>query len=118
MQRRCSAECGHILPPCMADPAWERTRDCVPVPHDLVHADQPVKAVMVQSTGHGASLQAFDSRRWPHEAPPLSGGVEMSRSRMWEPLPHVFVQAPHELHAERTQSTGHACVLQSPFSTR
>ena len=31
----------------------ERERDCVPVPHDLVHVVQALKARTVQWIGHG-----------------------------------------------------------------
>jgi hypothetical protein len=35
----------------------ERLRDCAPVPHDLVQADQAEKAEVAQWTGHTPWLQ-------------------------------------------------------------
>ena len=43
LQARVSAECGHAVPPHAGATFW-RVRFCEPVPHDLVHADQPAEA--------------------------------------------------------------------------
>ena len=51
LQLRVSAECGHTTPPqrgCVV----ARDRDCIPVPHDLVHVVHAPNAVCVQSCGH------------------------------------------------------------------
>jgi hypothetical protein len=44
--------------------------------------------------------------------PPLEAGATTERPRCLVDAPHEFEHAPHALHADATQSTGHACVLQ------
>ena len=53
-----------------------RERDCAPVPHDLVHVDQALKARVTQSTGQFAWLQLRVSVARAHVA-----GVVLDRAR-------------------------------------
>jgi phosphohistidine phosphatase SixA len=48
----------------------ERERDCEPVPHDLVHVVQALKARTVQWIGHGPWLQTCVSSVCGHSLPP------------------------------------------------
>ena len=89
----------------------ERLRCCEPVPHDLLHTVQALKAEVAQWTGHGPSVHACVSAVCAHALPPLSGAV-LVRVRDWKPAPH---DVEHEDQTAgnwpSTQSIGHACAL-------
>jgi hypothetical protein len=51
----------------------ERERDCEPVPHDLVHVVQALKALATQWIGHGPWLHGLVSAPCGHFLPPFSG---------------------------------------------
>jgi len=75
-----------------------RLRDCAPVPHDLVHVDQPAltivslpgalcpdgswKLLTTQCTGHGPWLHVCVSAVCGHALPPKRGCVTL-RLRDW-----------------------------------
>jgi len=93
----------------------ERERDCVPVPHDLVHGVQALKARTVQWIGHGPWLQACVSALCGQAAPPLRGCTTM-RERRCEPRPHDFVHVLQAPKLPTLQSTAQVCLLQSRVS--
>jgi hypothetical protein len=91
-----------------------RERDCVPLPHDTVHAvqvDHCDTAHMHAPRSHGnVSLSA------PHAVPPLAGGVTTLRVRRKSPGPHV---CEHELQVDQlliSQLTGHNAGEHDSFS--
>ena len=88
----------------------ERERDCVPWPHDLLHAVQRLKALTVQWIGHAPWSQARVSALCGQAAPPLVGCVSV-RERRCEPAPHDVVHVVQALKAPTPQSFGQACVL-------
>ena len=88
-----------------------RLRDCVPVPHDLVHVDQASKAEVAQWTGHGPSLHGCVSAACGHVAPPCSGCTKV-RVRDCEPAAHEVLQADQVAQEPTPQPTGHAWLLQ------
>jgi hypothetical protein len=53
----------------------ERERDCEPVPHDLVHLVQALKARTVQWIGHGPWLHGRVSVTCGQATPPKRGSV-------------------------------------------
>ena len=65
---------------------------------------------MVQSTGHGPSLQERDSEVAPHAKPPSALYVCTVRARVCVPAPQLALPAwlhePQPAHAFITQSTG------------
>jgi hypothetical protein len=94
-----------------------RLRDWVPVPHDLVHVVQALKAEVAQWIGHGPSVQARVSAVCGQAAPPLTGATWV-RERVWTPAAHVVLQAVQARKAPGTQLTGQAAVLQARVSAR
>jgi hypothetical protein len=83
----------------------ERERDCVPVPHDLVHGVQALKARTVQWIGHGPWLQACVSDFSLQARPPLIGCV-VGLTRFLKP-------APHDVEHGRVLQSGNSPYLQS-----
>ena len=55
LQARVSAECGHAAPPKVGS-VLARARFCEPVPHDVVHADQPPHWLSKQLVAQAAVL--------------------------------------------------------------
>ena len=93
-----------------------RLRDCEPAPHDLVHVDQLENALVAQCTAHSSVLHACVSAECGHAVPPLLGSV-CARLRVCEPPPHDLVHVDHAPKLSVTQSTAHACLLQSAASS-
>jgi len=88
----------------------ERERDCVPVPHDLVHGVQALKARTVQWIGHGPWLHGRVSAVCGQRAPPLSG-CTFVRERRWKPLPHDLEHVDQAPKLPILQSVGQTCML-------
>lgn len=77
-----SAECGQTLPPNRGC-TKVRLRACEPPPHDLVHVDQAVQALMTQSFGHITFMAHVRySVRYGHALPPNCGCAVWMRSRV------------------------------------
>jgi hypothetical protein len=93
----------------------ERERDCEPVPHDLVHVVQALKARTVQWIGHGPWLQACVWAVCGQAAPPKRG-CTFVRERRCEPAPHDLVHVLHLPKLLTMQSIGQAWALQRRVS--
>jgi hypothetical protein len=95
----------------------ERERDCVPVPHDLVHVVQALKARTVQWIGHGPCVHERVSAVCGQDLPPFRG-ARTTRERRCRPLPHDFVHVPQLAQLPMRQSVGQACALQRRVSVK
>ena len=93
----------------------ERLRDCVPVPHDLVHEVHAPHCVCAQSTGQFAwkfESSGVQLRFWPrsadsHALPPCLAWVTL-RKRIAVASPQVAEHAEYDPHCDAGwQSTGH-----------
>jgi hypothetical protein len=93
----------------------ERERDCEPVPHDLVHVVQALKARTVQWIGHGPCVHTTFWVAGGHVLPPWRGCWRL-RVRDFSPLPHDLLHWPKAPHWPTTQSVGHVCGLQARAS--
>ena len=88
-------------------------RDWFPVPHDLEQAPHLLKALTVQWTGQGPSLQGMAEDKLGHDSPPWAAGRVTVRERVClPPAPQEREQSPQGVQALTVQSTGHALVLQ------
>ena len=92
-----------------------RDRDCEPVPHDLVHVVQALKADVSQWIGHGPSVHACVSLVCGHAAPPFTGAT-LVRERDCTPAAHVVEHTVQLLKPPTWQSTAHACALHERVS--
>ena len=83
LQSIVSDRAGHPTPPWTAGVITVRVRDCVPVPHVLLHVDPCTLTQLdtTQSPGHGCSLQAVVSPSGPQGTPPLDAAVTTVRVR-------------------------------------
>ena len=61
---RVSCKYGHAYPPATTAVVTLRDRDCAPLPHDLVHVVQALKADTTQCDAHECVLQARCSSRY------------------------------------------------------
>jgi len=66
---------------------------------------------------HAATLHCTGSMASPQASPPCSASVITKRLRCMIPPPQSFEHAEYSLQSPMTQSIGHGCMLQDPFST-
>jgi hypothetical protein len=99
---------GQDAPPFKGATKMLRLCDCVPLPHDALHDDQPDQALTTQSTGQPCTLQACSLN-----------GAGLGQS-LYLPLEHfterICVPPPHEteqLEKEPVNQLGQGDTLQS-----
>ena len=85
----------------------------MPAAQVFEHADQELHLPTTQSTGQACLLHAREDLRSGHALPPYATFVLMLRALDCVPEPQDLLQLLQALHVLTTQSTGHACLLQS-----
>jgi hypothetical protein len=108
---------GHAMPPAEVGTAVARVRCRAPVPQVAEHGPQTSQTPTEQSTGHVEVAQAIVPDNAGHVEPPSLAAVSTNRDRRVSPLLQLAEQVVHELQTPTAQSTGHAILLHSVFST-
>jgi hypothetical protein len=78
----------------------------VPLPQEVVQADQTDQALVLQSSGQRATSHAFFSVFGRQTLPPYMVGAVMVRVRVLTPTPQVTEQVDHAVKLLCSQSRG------------
>ena len=110
LQSSVSVKAGQALPPCTAAVVTVRVLDRVPPPHVTLQLPF-VHLLVIQSTGHFASLHPVVRTRALHALPPFRAATRIVRVSLRWPPPQVVEHVAMIFHGDISQWTTGAAVF-------